>query len=177
MTPAAIDPAPAWSNACSALTASLFVTDIASAVSNDGAAEAGKRWLLALVLDCLKATGHAGATVWQAYDFAVDDLEAIGTFWPMMHVAAAKHPGAQAELPALARFVAERLPAIWKRPPWLPHSPVTRSLVLADRANDLVSLFSIGLKPNGSKDPFALRRAANHWLLQVVWPRTMQAAA
>jgi glycyl-tRNA synthetase beta chain len=32
---------------------------------------------------------------------------------------------------------------------------------LADRANTIVDMFAIGLAPTGSKDPFALRRAAN----------------
>ena len=34
-------------------------------------------------------------------------------------------------------------------------------LGLADRANTIVEMFAIGLAPTGSKDPFALRRAAN----------------
>lgn len=34
-------------------------------------------------------------------------------------------------------------------------------LGLADRANTIVDMFAIGLAPTGSKDPFALRRAAN----------------
>ncbi|HXB61802.1 MAG TPA: glycine--tRNA ligase subunit beta [Acidobacteriaceae bacterium] len=34
-------------------------------------------------------------------------------------------------------------------------------LGIADRANTIVDMFAIGLAPTGSKDPFALRRAAN----------------
>jgi glycyl-tRNA synthetase beta chain len=34
-------------------------------------------------------------------------------------------------------------------------------LGLADRMNTIVDMFAIGLEPTGSKDPFALRRAAN----------------
>jgi len=34
-------------------------------------------------------------------------------------------------------------------------------LGLADRINSIVAMFAIGLEPTGSKDPFALRRAAN----------------
>jgi glycyl-tRNA synthetase beta chain len=34
-------------------------------------------------------------------------------------------------------------------------------LGLADRLNTIVDMFAIGLEPTGSKDPFALRRAAN----------------
>ncbi|MGB7190236.1 MAG: glycine--tRNA ligase subunit beta [Acidobacteriaceae bacterium] len=42
--------------------------------------------------------------------------------------------------------------------------PPTREgqiLGIADRMNTIVSMFSIGLEPTGSKDPFALRRAGN----------------
>ena len=34
-------------------------------------------------------------------------------------------------------------------------------LALADKMNTIVAMFAIGLEPTGSKDPFALRRAAN----------------
>ncbi len=52
---------------------------------------------------------------------------------------------------------------------YLPASPedrVPRSvegalLGIADRADTLAGLFALGLEPSGSKDPFALRRAAN----------------
>ncbi len=42
----------------------------------------------------------------------------------------------------------------------LPSAPVSVCLALADRLDTLISLFSVGEKPTGSKDPFALRRAA-----------------
>jgi glycyl-tRNA synthetase beta chain len=39
-------------------------------------------------------------------------------------------------------------------------NPVSAALVLADRAETLVGIWGIGLKPTGEKDPFALRRHA-----------------
>lgn len=42
----------------------------------------------------------------------------------------------------------------------VPSAPVTVSLALADKMDMLVGFFSIGEKPTGSKDPFALRRSA-----------------
>ncbi|MEE9355384.1 MAG: glycine--tRNA ligase subunit beta [Methylococcaceae bacterium] len=42
----------------------------------------------------------------------------------------------------------------------LPHSKTGQSLALADRLDTLVGIFSIGQQPSGTKDPFALRRAA-----------------
>ncbi|MBB5055651.1 glycyl-tRNA synthetase beta chain [Granulicella aggregans] len=45
-------------------------------------------------------------------------------------------------------------------------SPIPRTvegqiLALADKADTIAGMFSLGLEPTGSKDPFALRRAAN----------------
>jgi glycyl-tRNA synthetase beta chain len=42
----------------------------------------------------------------------------------------------------------------------VPTAPVGIALSLADKIDTLVGFFSIGEKPTGSKDPFALRRAA-----------------
>lgn len=41
-----------------------------------------------------------------------------------------------------------------------PAAPVSVAVALADRIDTLVGFFSIGERPTGSKDPFALRRAA-----------------
>ena len=42
----------------------------------------------------------------------------------------------------------------------VPTAPVTVAVSLADKLDSIVSFFQIGEKPTGSKDPFALRRAA-----------------
>lgn len=42
----------------------------------------------------------------------------------------------------------------------VPASPVSICAALADKLDTLISMFAIGEKPTGSKDPFALRRAA-----------------
>ncbi|BCU08063.1 glycine--tRNA ligase subunit beta [Allochromatium tepidum] len=42
----------------------------------------------------------------------------------------------------------------------LPISPCGRALALADRLDTLVGIFGIGLRPTGTKDPYALRRAS-----------------
>ncbi|QCB54721.1 glycine--tRNA ligase subunit beta [Sphingopyxis sp. PAMC25046] len=42
----------------------------------------------------------------------------------------------------------------------VPTAPVTVAVALADKLDTLVGFFAYGLKPTGSKDPFALRRAA-----------------
>jgi glycyl-tRNA synthetase beta chain len=46
----------------------------------------------------------------------------------------------------------------------VPTNPVTVAVNIADRLDTLVSFFSIGEKPTGSRDPFALRRAALSFL-------------
>ena len=42
----------------------------------------------------------------------------------------------------------------------VPDAPVTVAVALADKIDTLTGFFSIGEKPTGSRDPFALRRAA-----------------
>ena len=42
----------------------------------------------------------------------------------------------------------------------VPHTPLSICVALADKLDTLISMFAIGEKPTGSKDPFALRRAA-----------------
>ncbi len=42
----------------------------------------------------------------------------------------------------------------------VPQDPMTATVNIADRIDTLVAFFSIGEKPTGSRDPFALRRAA-----------------
>jgi glycyl-tRNA synthetase beta chain len=43
---------------------------------------------------------------------------------------------------------------------WLPTTPTRLLVALADKWETLVSCFNVGLIPTGSRDPFALRRAA-----------------
>ena len=42
----------------------------------------------------------------------------------------------------------------------LPQTPVGLAVALADKIDSLVGFFGVGARPTGSKDPFALRRAA-----------------
>ena len=43
----------------------------------------------------------------------------------------------------------------------IPRSNEGRLLAIADKADTIAGMFGLGLEPTGSKDPFALRRAAN----------------
>src|SRR3954469_2427918 len=42
-----------------------------------------------------------------------------------------------------------------------PRTPEAAMVALADKADTIAGMFALGLQPTGSKDPFALRRAAN----------------
>ncbi|MBE7383218.1 MAG: glycine--tRNA ligase subunit beta [Leptolyngbya sp. SIO1E4] len=50
----------------------------------------------------------------------------------------------------------------------LPQTLIGQALGLADRLDTLVSIFSLGMLPSGSSDPFALRRAANA-IITITW--------
>ncbi|MFG6102035.1 glycine--tRNA ligase subunit beta [Leptothoe sp. EHU-05/26/07-4] len=50
----------------------------------------------------------------------------------------------------------------------LPQTLTGQVVGLADRIDTLVSIFSLGMKPTGSSDPFALRRAANA-VVHIIW--------
>ncbi|MDB9528081.1 glycine--tRNA ligase subunit beta [Oscillatoria sp. CS-180] len=55
----------------------------------------------------------------------------------------------------------------------LPKSLLGQVLGLADRLDTLVGIFSLGMLPSGSSDPFALRRAANA-IVTVAWDANME---
>ena len=50
----------------------------------------------------------------------------------------------------------------------LPQSLIGQIVGVSDRLDTLISIFSIGLLPTGSSDPFALRRAANA-IVSITW--------
>ena len=161
-----------WSNALAAMPVeSDFVADLARAVSNSGDLRSGETWLLNFASDYLRKHGLPDGPL-AAFDFAIYDFEALIELWPAVRHSITLHPSIGADPGAdLARFLVERLPALWDRESWRPHTaPVTRTLVLADRIDTLVGMFMAGNKPNGSKDPYALRRAANHLLMQFIFP-------
>jgi glycyl-tRNA synthetase beta chain len=44
---------------------------------------------------------------------------------------------------------------------YAPTEPLSAATAVCDKLDTLNQMFAIGIKPTGSKDPFALRRAAN----------------
>jgi hypothetical protein len=161
--------------------------------TNSGEVGSGGVWLLNFVSDYLKSQKLKSGFL-EAYDHCIEDIEALDKIWPIAHEAEQVYrsqgylAGCESPLPTLARFLVERMPAIWNGPQWLcrveqyatdiipkiytPHTGITRTLVIVDRMDYLVGFFGIGIMPTGSKDPYALRRAAKHLLMQVLFPIT-----
>ncbi len=83
----------------------------------------------------------------------------VGEFPELQGVMGAHYARAAGEAPAVAGAIEDHY-----RPRFagdeLPDNPVALSVALADRLDTLVGIFAAGLRPTGSKDPFALRRAA-----------------
>jgi glycyl-tRNA synthetase beta chain len=65
----------------------------------------------------------------------------------------------EGEKPAVAEAIAEHYQPLGPNDR-CPISPVSIAVALADKIDSLVGFFAIDEKPTGSKDPFALRRAA-----------------
>ena len=167
----------AWSNAIGCvLTDNPFFADLALATVNDGSPEGAARWLLSFVSDFLRGRGQPCGPL-DAFDFASPDIEAMVEIWPRFRAAAELYAGQRVDysqdgLGTLARYLVERMPTIWDGGYLHGQPPVTRCLALADRIDTLVGFFGIGIKPTGSKDPFALRRAALNVLRAIMFPVT-----
>lgn len=184
---------PINSNLVSAMPDGPFMEDLARAVTNDGSVPGAALWLITFGQRYLQG-GDRPHREWDAFDFIIYDIEAISEDWRAFRMSLSLYreqlgEGFADELPALARFLVERLPSIWSGPQWLaaieqhhadikptiygPKRGVSKVLTKADRIDTLVGFFCAGLAPNGSKDPFALRRAAKHYLMQVCCPVTL----
>lgn len=97
------------------------------------------------------------ALVDRAIQLAKADLVTgmVGEFPELQGIMGAYYAEAQGEAPEVADALR------WQyRHDAVPQAPVAVTLALADRLDTLTGLFSVGEKPTGSKDPFALRRAA-----------------
>ncbi|RMF15919.1 MAG: glycine--tRNA ligase subunit beta [Alphaproteobacteria bacterium] len=83
----------------------------------------------------------------------------VGEFPELQGVIGARLAAAQGEPEAIARAIEEHYAP--KGPSdRCPDAPVSVAVALAEKIDTLVGFFGIGETPTGSKDPFALRRAA-----------------
>jgi glycyl-tRNA synthetase beta chain len=85
--------------------------------------------------------------------------EMVGEFPELQGVIGGYYARAQGQSAAVANAVRDHYKPAGQSDE-VPTDPVTVAVNIADRLDTLVSFFSIGEKPTGSRDPFALRRAA-----------------
>ncbi len=83
----------------------------------------------------------------------------VGEFPELQGVMGGYYALAQGEDPAVAAAIRDHYKPVGQGDD-VPTAPVTVAVSLADKLDTIVSFFAIDEKPTGSKDPFALRRAA-----------------
>ncbi|WP_267434507.1 glycine--tRNA ligase subunit beta [Sphingomonas sp. GM_Shp_1] len=83
----------------------------------------------------------------------------VGEFPELQGLMGGYYAAAQGEDPRVAEAVRDHYKPVGQGDD-VPTAPVTVAVALADKLDTIVSFFSIDEKPTGSKDPFALRRAA-----------------
>ncbi len=83
----------------------------------------------------------------------------VGEFPELQGVMGRYYALAQKEKPDVADAIRDHYLPLGPSSP-VPTAPVSICVALADKLDTLISMFAIGEKPTGSKDPFALRRAA-----------------
>ena len=83
----------------------------------------------------------------------------VGEFPELQGIIGGRLAAAAGEDPAIARAIAEHYKPVGPSDA-VPTDPVSLAVALADKLDSLVAFFAIGEAPTGSRDPFALRRAA-----------------
>ena len=117
--------------------------------------------LAALAADLAPNVGADPVEAARAATLAKADLvtEMVGEFPELQGLMGRYYAAAQGETPAVAAAVEDHY-----RPQGpadrVPTAPVSIAVALADKLDTLVGFWAIDEKPTGSKDPYALRRAA-----------------
>ncbi|MFV0922159.1 glycine--tRNA ligase subunit beta [Sphingomonas parapaucimobilis] len=83
----------------------------------------------------------------------------VGEFPELQGLMGGYYAAAQGEDPRVAEAVRDHYKPVGQGDD-VPTAPVTVAVALADKLDTIAAFFMIGEKPTGSKDPFALRRAA-----------------
>ncbi len=115
----------------------------------------------ALAAELAKITGADPAKVDRAVVLAKADLrtEAVGEFPELQGLMGRKYALLQGEDADVAAAIEEHYKPLGPSDS-LPTNPVAVTVALADKLDTLVGFWAIDEKPTGSKDPYALRRAA-----------------
>ncbi len=97
----------------------------------------------------------------QAARLAKADLTTgmVGEFPELQGIMGRYYAGIEGHAPAIADAIADHYRPLGPAD-LCPSAPVSVAVALADKIDSLVGFFAIDEKPTGSKDPFALRRAA-----------------
>lgn len=105
--------------------------------------------------------GAAAADAERAAELAKADLstEMVGEFPELQGIMGRYYALHDGEKPVVADAIAEHYSPLGPSD-GVPSKPVSVCVALADKIDALVGFFAIDEKPTGSKDPFALRRAA-----------------
>ena len=83
----------------------------------------------------------------------------VGEFPELQGLMGGYYAAAQGEDAAVAEAVRDHYKPVGQGDD-VPTAPVTVAVSLADKLDTIVSFFAAGLRPSGSKDPYALRRSA-----------------
>ncbi|SDA11365.1 glycine--tRNA ligase subunit beta [Sphingomonas sp. NFR15] len=83
----------------------------------------------------------------------------VGEFPELQGLMGGYYAAAQGEDPRVAAAIRDHYKPVGQGDD-VPTDPVTVAVSLADKLDTLIQFFRVGDKPTGSKDPFALRRAA-----------------
>ncbi|KAA1178234.1 glycine--tRNA ligase subunit beta [Rhizobium tropici] len=115
----------------------------------------------ALAADLAKITGADAALVDRAVVLAKADLrtEAVGEFPELQGVMGRKYASLQGENASVATAIEDHYKPQGPSDR-VPEDKVAITVALADKLDTLIGFWAIDEKPTGSKDPYALRRAA-----------------
>ncbi len=115
----------------------------------------------ALAAELARVTGADPALVDRAVVLAKADLrtEAVGEFPELQGIMGRKYAALQGEAPSVAEAIEDHYKPQGPSDR-VPLDPVAITVALADKLDTLVGFWAIDEKPTGSKDPYALRRAA-----------------
>jgi glycyl-tRNA synthetase beta chain len=83
----------------------------------------------------------------------------VGEFPELQGLMGGYYAAAQGEDAAVAEAIRDHYKPVGQGDD-VPTAPVTVAVSLADKLDTIVSFFAMGLRPSGSKDPYALRRSA-----------------
>jgi glycyl-tRNA synthetase beta chain len=115
----------------------------------------------ALAKELCAVTGADPALVDRAAQLAKADLltEVVGEFPELQGLMGRKYTTLIGEHPSIAAACEEHYKPLGPKDN-VPRDPVSVTVALADKLDTLVGFWAIDEKPTGSKDPYALRRAA-----------------